>query len=68
LISTRCAEVEAISVCVPTPLRKTKDPDISYIAASVSKSPRAFSRASSSFSKARPYPGTTDEMVVPASG
>src|SRR5258706_4295526 len=27
----RLADVDAVSICVPTPLRKTKDPDISYV-------------------------------------
>mgnify|MGYP000002916314 CR=1 FL=1 len=31
------AEVEAVSICVPTPLRKTKDPDLSYVMAAVSE-------------------------------
>ncbi len=58
-------EVEAISVCVPTPLRKTKDPDISYIAASVEQIAPRLQPGQLVILESTSYPGTTDEMVLP---
>ncbi|MEM1346957.1 MAG: nucleotide sugar dehydrogenase [Myxococcota bacterium] len=62
------AKADAISICVPTPLRKTRDPDVSYIQS-------ALGEIAPHLSKARPvlivlesttYPGTTDELIAEA--
>ena len=57
---------DAIIICVPTPLRKSKDPDISYVVSAAEAVARASPRAASWSSwRARPIPGTTDEVLLP---
>ena len=59
------AQADAISICVPTPLRKTKDPDMSYIIAAADQIAR-YSRAGQLIVlESTTYPGTTDELIVP---
>lgn len=58
-------DVDAISICVPTPLRKTKDPDMSYIIAATDQIVQ-YSRAGQLIVlESTTYPGTTDELIVP---
>ncbi len=58
-------DVDAVSICVPTPLRKTGDPDLSFIAsASQSLSPYLH-RGMVVVLESSTYPGTTREMVLP---
>lgn len=61
------AEVDAISICVPTPLRKTKDPDISYIvdAADCLATYMPPGQGQLIVLESTTYPGTTDEIVLP---
>ncbi|MEZ4515905.1 MAG: nucleotide sugar dehydrogenase [Chloroflexota bacterium] len=61
------ADLDAISICVPTPLRKTKDPDISYI---IDASENIVRHMPSDGGKlivleSTTYPGTTDEVILP---
>lgn len=60
------AHVDAISICVPTPLRKTKDPDISYI---ISAADNIVAHASGTGKlvvlESTTYPGTTEEVILP---
>jgi len=59
------ADVDAVSICVPTPLRKTGDPDLSFIA-SASKSLAPFlHKGMVVVLESSTYPGTTREMVLP---
>src|SRR5262244_1795697 len=59
------AEVDSVSICVPTPLSKTKDPDISYIV-SVTEAIRARLHPGQLIVlESTTYPGTTDEVVLP---
>ena len=59
------AEVDSVSICVPTPLGKTKDPDISYIV-SVTEAVRAHLHPGQLIVlESTTYPGTTDEVVLP---
>lgn len=58
-------QVEAISICVPTPLRKTKDPDISYILAAVDAIREHLRPGQTIILESTTYPGTTDEAVLP---
>jgi len=61
----RLAEADAIVICVPTPLSKTDDPDMSYILAA-SESVRANLRPGQLVVlESTTYPGTTREMVQP---
>jgi UDP-N-acetyl-D-glucosamine dehydrogenase len=56
---------DCISICVPTPLRKTKDPDISYILAAVDQIRAYLRRGQTIILESTTYPGTTDEAVMP---
>lgn len=61
------ADVDAISICVPTPLRKTKDPDISYIIDSTENIVRHMKPGHGPLIilESTTYPGTTDEVILP---
>ena len=62
---SRVARADAIIICVPTPLRKTKDPDISYIVAA-GQAIAAHARAGQLVVlESTTYPGTTEEILVP---
>jgi UDP-N-acetyl-D-glucosamine dehydrogenase len=57
--------LDTISICVPTPLRKTKDPDLSYVIAAV-EAVRAHLRPGHLIIlESTTYPGTTQEVVLP---
>jgi UDP-N-acetyl-D-glucosamine dehydrogenase len=56
---------DAISICVPTPLRKTKDPDLSYVVAAVEQVSRYLRKGQLVVLESTTYPGTTDEVVRP---
>lgn len=58
-------DVDAISICVPTPLRKTKDPDMSYIIQAVNEIARICHRGMLIVLESTTYPGTTMEIIVP---
>jgi UDP-N-acetyl-D-glucosamine dehydrogenase len=60
-----CAEFDAILICVPTPLRKTKDPDISYIVAAVDQISKEIRPGQLVVLESTTYPGTTEEVVRP---
>lgn len=61
------ATADAISICVPTPLRKTKDPDISYIinAADNIVTHANVGNGTLIVLESTTYPGTTDEIILP---
>lgn len=61
------AAADAISICVPTPLRKTRDPDISYIihAADCLAAHMPPGQGQLIVLESTTYPGTTDEIVLP---
>jgi UDP-N-acetyl-D-glucosamine dehydrogenase len=59
------SEVDTINICVPTPLRKTKDPDMSYIVNSVEEIAKRIRPAQLIILESTTYPGTTDELVLP---
>ncbi len=58
-------ELDTINICVPTPLRKTKDPDMSYIVSACQEIARHFRAGSLVILESTTYPGTTDEVVLP---
>ena len=61
------ANADVVSICVPTPLRKTKDPDVSYIQASVAAMrPHLKRDGVLIILESTTYPGTTDELVADA--
>lgn len=55
--------VDSISICVPTPLRKTKDPDISYIKSAVEKIKEHMHKDLIIILESTTYPGTTEEII-----
>jgi UDP-N-acetyl-D-glucosamine dehydrogenase len=57
--------MDAIDICVPTPLRKTRDPDVSYIIAAVEGIIPRLRRGQLVVLESTTYPGTTDELVRP---
>ncbi len=59
------AEVDAVSICVPTPLRKTGDPDLSYIASAIDGLAPYVHAGMVVILESSTYPGTTREMVLP---
>jgi UDP-N-acetyl-D-glucosamine dehydrogenase len=59
------AACDAVVICVPTPLRKTKDPDISYIIAAVKEIKQRLRRGQLVVLESTTYPGTTREVVLP---
>ena len=56
---------DAIIICVPTPLRKTKEPDISYILAAAEQIQQNLRRGQLVILESTTYPGTTDEVLLP---
>src|SRR5437868_528983 len=56
---------DAIIICVPTPLRKTKEPDISYILAAATEIQKRLRRGQLVVLESTTYPGTTDEVLLP---
>jgi UDP-N-acetyl-D-glucosamine dehydrogenase len=58
-------DLDTINICVPTPLRKTKDPDMSFIVSSCQEIARYFHPGMLVILESTTYPGTTDEVVLP---
>lgn len=58
-------QADAISICVPTPLRKTKDPDVSYIISAADSIARYGGTGKLIVLESTTYPGTTDEVILP---
>jgi UDP-N-acetyl-D-glucosamine dehydrogenase len=63
---SRLAEPDAISICVPTPLSKFKDPDVSFIVAATEAVKRTLRRGQAIILESTTYPGTTREILLPA--
>jgi UDP-N-acetyl-D-glucosamine dehydrogenase len=59
------AELDTVNICVPTPLRKTKDPDMSYIVSSCQEIAKFFHAGMLVILESTTYPGTTDELMLP---
>jgi UDP-N-acetyl-D-glucosamine dehydrogenase len=58
-------DLDTINICVPTPLRKTKDPDMSYILAACQEIERYLHPGVLVILESTTYPGTTEELVLP---
>jgi len=58
-------ELDTINICVPTPLRKTKDPDMSYVVAACEQIVKHLHRGMLIILESTTYPGTTDELLLP---
>jgi UDP-N-acetyl-D-glucosamine dehydrogenase len=63
---TRLAECDVISICVPTPLSKTRDPDVSYILAASEAVAGGLRKGQLVVLESTTYPGTTREVLLPA--
>ncbi|MGE5664263.1 MAG: nucleotide sugar dehydrogenase [Deltaproteobacteria bacterium] len=59
------AEADTVNICVPTPLRKTKDPDLSYIVSAAEQAAKYLHKDMLIVLESTTYPGTTDEVLVP---
>jgi UDP-N-acetyl-D-glucosamine dehydrogenase len=62
---SQLAGCDAIIICVPTPLRKTKDPDMSYIISAGEEIQKYLRRGQLIILESTTYPGTTDEVLQP---
>ena len=58
-------ECDAVVICVPTPLRKTKEPDVSYILAAAEAIKQRLHAGQLIILESTTYPGTTDEVLLP---
>ena len=59
------ATLDAAIICVPTPLRKTKDPDISYVVSAVKAVAKHVHKDMLIVLESTTYPGTTEEILIP---
>ena len=59
------AEADAVSICVPTPLRKTGDPDLSFILVATDELAKYIHRGVVVVLESTTYPGTTREILLP---
>lgn len=62
----RLTECDVISICVPTPLSKTRDPDVSYIMAASAAVARGLRKGQLVVLESTTYPGTTREVMLPS--
>ncbi len=60
------SELDTINICVPTPLRKTKDPDLSFVVSAVDAVKDHIHPGMLIVLESTTYPGTTEEVVQPA--
>ena len=58
-------DLDTVNICVPTPLRKTKDPDMSFIVSACGEIAKFFHSGMLVILESTTYPGTTDELVLP---
>jgi UDP-N-acetyl-D-glucosamine dehydrogenase len=62
---SRLKEVDAICICVPTPLTKTKDPELSYVISESEMVSRYLQKGQLVVLESTTYPGTTREVMLP---
>jgi UDP-N-acetyl-D-glucosamine dehydrogenase len=56
---------DVIVICVPTPLRKSKEPDISFVVAAAEEAAKRFRPGQLVVLESTTYPGTTEELLLP---
>ncbi|HSG41782.1 MAG TPA: nucleotide sugar dehydrogenase [Anaerolineales bacterium] len=61
-------DIDAVSICVPTPLRKTGDPDMSFIMSASEELAKYMHESMVVVLESTTYPGTTREMLLPTLG
>ncbi len=59
------SELDTVNICVPTPLRKSKDPDMSFIISAVDAIAQYIHKGQLIILESTTYPGTTEEIVLP---
>jgi UDP-N-acetyl-D-glucosamine dehydrogenase len=59
------SDMDTISICVPTPLRKTRDPDLTYIVGALDELRPRLRKGQLIILESTTYPGTTEELVRP---
>lgn len=62
---SKIREMDTINICVPTPLSKAKDPDMTYVNAAVTSIADNFGPGKLVILESTTYPGTTEELVLP---
>lgn len=62
---SRLLEMDCVSICVPTPLRKTRDPDVSSIVNATGQIAKFLHRGELVVLESTTYPGTTNELILP---
>src|SRR5438034_4162667 len=62
---SQLGEMDVADICVPTPLRKTKDPDLSYVVQALEGTAAALKPGQLVILESTTYPGTTDEVARP---
>src|ERR671913_1195366 len=62
---SKLADIDAVDICVPTPLRKTKDPDMSFVVAAAEQIAKYIHRGMLIVLESTTYPGTTAELLQP---
>lgn len=65
---TNLSKAQGIIVCVPTPLRKTKDPDMSYVVDAAENIVKILQRGQVIILESTVYPGATEELIAPVLG
>ncbi|HEY3175161.1 MAG TPA: nucleotide sugar dehydrogenase [Candidatus Polarisedimenticolia bacterium] len=58
-------KIDCVIICVPTPLRKTRDPDISYIVSALEEVAQRLHKGMLVILESTTYPGTTEEIMLP---
>jgi UDP-N-acetyl-D-glucosamine dehydrogenase len=62
------AKADSVSICVPTPLSKSRDPDISFILAATEEIRKYLHKGQLIVLESTTYPGTTEELILPELG
>lgn len=62
---SKLAQCDVVSICVPTPLSKGKNPDMSFIVSAVSEVKKYLKKGQVIVLESTTYPGTTEEVVLP---
>lgn len=59
------SKMDTISICVPTPLSKTKDPDVSFILSALNSIKKYIKKGTLVVLESTTYPGTTEDLILP---
>ncbi len=63
---SKLKEVDAVSICVPTPLNKSRDPDMSYVINAINELSKYIHSGMLVILESTTYPGTTRELLLPS--